>query len=94
MITYRTGKGMIRKRSKSMMERIEIDPKVHFGKPCVAGTRVPVQNVLELIEEGISFNEIVQDYYPQLSVEDIKACVRYVVDLVAAEEVHLREASL
>jgi len=77
-----------------MMERIEIDPKVHFGKPCVAGTRVPVQNVLELIEEGISFNEIVQDYYPQLSVEDIKACVRYVVDLVAAEEVHLREASL
>ncbi|NCO59938.1 MAG: antitoxin [Deltaproteobacteria bacterium CG_4_8_14_3_um_filter_51_11] len=76
------------------MERIEIDPKVHFGKPCVAGTRVPVQNVLELIEEGISFNEIVQDYYPQLSVEDIKACVRYVVDLVAAEEVHLREASL
>lgn len=77
-----------------MMERIEVDPKVHFGKPCVAGTRIPVQNVLELIEEGISFNEIVQDYYPQLTVEDIKACVRYVVELVAAEEVHLREASL
>ncbi len=77
-----------------MMERIEVDPKVHFGKPCVAGTRITVQNVLELIEEGISFNQIVQDYYPQLSIEDIKACVRYVVDLVAAEEVHLREASL
>lgn len=76
-----------------MMERIEVDPKVHFGKPCVAGTRIQVQNVLELIEEGISFDEIVQDYYPQLSIEDIKACVRYVVNLVAAEEVHLREAS-
>jgi uncharacterized protein (DUF433 family) len=76
-----------------MMERIEVNPEVHFGKPCVAGTRIQVQNVLELIEEGISFNEIVQDYYPQLGIEDIKACVRYVVNLVAAEEVHLREAS-
>jgi len=76
-----------------MMERIEVNPEVHFGKPCVADTRIQVQNVLELIEEGISFNEIVQDYYPQLSIEDIKACVRYVVNLVAAEEVHLREAS-
>jgi uncharacterized protein (DUF433 family) len=76
-----------------MMERIEVNPEVHFGKPCVAGTRIQVRNVLELIEEGISFNEIVQDYYPQLSIEDIKACVRYVVNLVSAEEVHLREAS-
>ena len=76
-----------------MMERIEVNPEVHFGKPCVADTRIQVQNVLELIEEGISFNEIVQDYYPQLGIEDIKACVRYVVNLVAAEEVHLREAS-
>jgi len=76
-----------------MMERIEVNPNVHFGKPCVAGTRIQVQNVLELIEEGISFNEIVREYYPQLNIEDIKACVRYVVNLVAAEEVHLREVS-
>jgi uncharacterized protein (DUF433 family) len=77
-----------------MMERIVVDSKIHFGKPCLSGTRIPVQNVLELIEEGIPFNEIVHEYYPQLTVEDIKACVRYVVDLVAAEKVHLREASL
>ena len=32
--------------------------------------------------------------YPQLTLEDVRACVRYVVDLVAAKEVHLREASL
>ncbi len=29
-----------------MRERIEMDPNVHFGKPCVAGTRIPVQSVL------------------------------------------------
>ncbi|MBW2709058.1 MAG: DUF433 domain-containing protein [Deltaproteobacteria bacterium] len=61
------------------------DPKVHFAKPCVAGTRIPVQNVLELIEEGIFFEQIIQDYHPPLAVEDIKACVRYVVDLFKTE---------
>ncbi|MFP3911096.1 MAG: DUF433 domain-containing protein, partial [Desulfobacteraceae bacterium] len=46
-----------------MVKRIVVDQSIHFGKPCVAGTRVPVQNVLELIEEGLTFNQIVQDYY-------------------------------
>jgi len=77
-----------------MMKKIVVDSKIHFGKPCLSGTRIPVQNVLELIEEGIPFNEIVQEYYPQLTIEDIKTCVRYVVNLVASEEIHLREVSL
>ena len=77
-----------------MMKKIVVDSKIHFGKPCLSGTRIPVQNVLELIEEGISFNEIVREYYPQLTIEDIKTCVRYVVNLVASEEIHLREVSL
>lgn len=37
-----------------MADRITIDPQVHFGKPCVAGTRIPVQAVLELVREGIA----------------------------------------
>jgi uncharacterized protein (DUF433 family) len=60
-----------------MAERIEVNPNVHFGKPRVAGTRIPVQSVLELVSEGISFAEIIQDYYPDLQTEDIRACVRY-----------------
>ncbi|UCC65768.1 MAG: DUF433 domain-containing protein, partial [Anaerolineae bacterium] len=40
-----------------MTERITIDPSVHFGKPCVTGTRIPVQSVLELVSEGIPFEE-------------------------------------
>ena len=77
-----------------MMKKIVVDSKIHFGKPCLSGTRIPVQNVLELIEEGISFNDIVREYYPQLTIEDIKTCVRYVVNLVASEEIHIREVSL
>ena len=58
------------------MERIVVDPEIHFGKPCVAGTRIPVQSVLELLDEGISFNEIIRDYYPDLDVQDVRACIQ------------------
>ena len=69
--------------------RIVIDPKIHFGKPCVAGTRIPVEDVLELIQEGISFEEIVNRYYPDLTIEDVKACAKYATELVCAEEIHV-----
>jgi uncharacterized protein (DUF433 family) len=71
------------------MERIVVDPRVHFGKPCVVGTRITVQSVLELLDEDLGFEEIIRDYYPALTVEDIRACVRYAIALVAAEDVHL-----
>ncbi len=69
-------------------KRIVIDPKVHFGKPCIAGTRIPVEDVLELIQENIPFAEIIEKYYPGLEIEDIKACARYATDLVRSEEIH------
>jgi uncharacterized protein (DUF433 family) len=72
--------------------RIVIDAKVHFGKPCIAGTRIPVEDVLELIQENISFTEIVEKYYPDLEIEDIKACVGYATDIVRSEEIHVEVA--
>lgn len=75
-----------------MIDRIAVNPKIHFGKPCVAGTRITVQNVLELLNEGLSFTEIIQNYYPDLQVEDIRACLRYAIALVAAEDIHLTVA--
>lgn len=72
-----------------MNERISINPKIHFGKPCVAGTRIPVQNVLELVREGLGFSEIIQDYYPDLQSDDIRACVQHAIDVLAVEEIHL-----
>ena len=72
-----------------MTERITIDPNVHFGKPCVTGTRIPVQSVLELVSEGIPFEKIIQDYYPDLQLEDIRACIRYAIEVIVAEEIHV-----
>ena len=72
-----------------MNERISVNPNIHFGKPCVAGTRITVQNVLELINEGLSFEEIKKDYYTDLETEDIKACVDYAISLIAAEDIKI-----
>ena len=69
-------------------ERILVDPKIHLGKPCVRGTRIPVDSVLELVADGVPFDAICKDYYPDLTPEDVKACVRYAMEVLRAEEIH------
>jgi uncharacterized protein (DUF433 family) len=61
------------------MTRISVNSNIHFGKPCVSGTRITVQSVLELLDAGLSFESIIQDYYPDLQVTRID---RY-ADLIA-----------
>jgi len=72
-----------------MKSRIAVNPQVHFGKPCVAGTRIPVQSVLELLREGCTFSEITTDCYPDLGPEDIRACIQYAIDVLAVEDIRL-----
>jgi uncharacterized protein (DUF433 family) len=57
------------------MNRIIVDPQIRFGKPCIQGTRITVQDVLELLNEGYGFTEILESYYPELTVVDIQACL-------------------
>lgn len=72
-----------------MRERITVSPQVHFGKPCVAGMRITVQSVLELVREGVTTAEICRDYYPDLTADDIRACIQYAIDLIALEDIRL-----
>jgi uncharacterized protein (DUF433 family) len=60
-----------------VFDRITANPSIHFGKPCVAGTRITVQNVLELVQAGIPFEQIIADHYPDLEIEAIQACLEY-----------------
>ncbi len=69
-------------------ERINIDPKILGGKPCIRGTRIPVTMILDLLEDGLSFDEIIHQYYPQLHREDIQACLEYAKVVVNSEEVN------
>lgn len=59
--------------------RIAVDPAVCGGRPTVAGTRVQVSDVLEMLAGGASREEIVADY-PYLKAEDIAACLAYAAD--------------
>ncbi|MFN3762995.1 MAG: DUF433 domain-containing protein [Anaerolineae bacterium] len=77
-----------------MFERIFVDPRVCGGKPCIKGTRIPVAMVLELLEDGLSFDEILTDYYPTLTRADIKACIEYARWLVEGEEVYFIEETM
>ncbi len=72
-----------------MKDRITVNTQIHFGKPCVSGTRIPVQSVLELVRENLSFADIIRDYYPTLEPEDIRGCIQYAMDVVAIEDIHL-----
>jgi len=76
------------------MERITVNNDIHFGKPCIAGTRITVQNILELVNEGIPFNKIIEEYYPDITVDDIRACLEYAIALVAAEDIHIADTTV
>ncbi|MCE7858791.1 MAG: DUF433 domain-containing protein [Chloroflexi bacterium CFX2] len=75
------------------MERITVNPNIHFGKPVVKGTRITVQNVLELLVEGLTFEQINKDYYPDLTEEDIQACLQYAIALIGSGEVRISSSS-
>lgn len=56
--------------------RITVDPGIRFGKPCVAGTRIGVSDILDLLAHGADRAEILEDF-PSLVDEDITAALAY-----------------
>ena len=57
-------------------ERIQIDPSVRSGKPCVKGTRITVFDVLEYLAGGMTNDQILADF-PSLTADDIRACLSF-----------------
>ena len=55
---------------------IEINPNIRFGKPCIAGTRITVQDILEMLAGGMTFSEIEEDF-PALTADKIKAALAF-----------------
>ncbi len=72
-----------------MNNRISVNSNIHFGKPCIVNTRIPVQSILELVAEGISFTNIIRDYYPDIDIMDIQACIQYAIEIIAVEDIHM-----
>ena len=59
-----------------LLERISIDPKVSFGKPCIRGTRIWVSLILDFLASGSTIGEVLAEY-PQLAKEDVLAAIAY-----------------
>jgi uncharacterized protein (DUF433 family) len=60
-------------------ERIVLDPEIRFGKPVVRGTRITVGDVLGYLAGGMSEEQVLSDF-PQLTREDIRACLAFAAD--------------
>ena len=58
---------------ESMDNRITIDPQVYHGQACIKGTRLPVHQILQMLANGDTIEDLLQEY-PSLTWEDILAC--------------------
>jgi uncharacterized protein (DUF433 family) len=58
---------------------ITIDPERRSGKPCIRNLRITVYDVLDYLAGGMSHEEILADF-PDLTEEDIRACLAYAAD--------------
>lgn len=56
---------------------IWIDPARCGGRPCIRGHRICVSMVLDLLADGLTPQEIIASHYPQITREDIHACIAY-----------------
>lgn len=65
---------------------IIIDPAICQGKPLIRGSRVPVTTVVGSLAGGMSFEEIQREY--DLSVDDIRAALKFAGELVDQESFH------
>ena len=65
-------------------ERIVRDPAIMMGKPCIAGTRITVELVLEYLAQALTAEEIVEGHR-HLTVEDVRAAAAYAAHYLSHE---------
>lgn len=70
----------------AMFARIFSDPAILAGKPCIKGTRISVELILEWIASGATAEQITQAY-PQLTAEDVSEAVSYAARFLENEVV-------
>ena len=73
-----------------MSKRIIIDPSICIGKPCIKGTRLSVDFILELLAQDWSYNQIQDEY--NISKEDILAVLDYATKSIREEKIFKIEA--
>ena len=67
---------------KRLLARITTNPEIFSGKPIVRGMRISVELILSLLAQGQTSEDILADY-PDLTREDIQACIAYAHAVIA-----------
>ena len=65
-----------------MSDRIDIHSDICNGRPVIAGTRIPVQTIMEFLGAGDSIDEVLEAY-PSLKREEVYACIQFAAKLMA-----------
>ena len=73
---------------EELLQRISIDPTVCFGKPCIRGHRIWVSLIIDLLASGATVEEILEDY-PDLTRDDIRACLAYASEMTRERTVQV-----
>lgn len=66
---------------ETLESRIVIDQDICNGKPTIKGTRIAVQSIIEYISAGDSIDDVL-DGFPNLTREDVEACLRFASELM------------
>ncbi|PIX32263.1 antitoxin [Candidatus Bathyarchaeota archaeon CG_4_8_14_3_um_filter_42_8] len=64
-----------------------VNPKILAGKPIIKGTRISVEVILDLLANGWTTEQILENY-PQLKREDITAVLKYATEILKEERVY------
>ena len=70
--------------NEELLQRITARPDVFGGKPIIRNLRISVELVLSLLTQGVAPDEILDDY-PDLELEDIRACTAYAHAVIARD---------
>lgn len=68
-------------------DRILVDPQILVGKPVIKGTRIAVAFIMQLLADGWTYEQILENY-PDLVEEDIRAAIAYANEVVQMEKVY------
>jgi uncharacterized protein (DUF433 family) len=70
---------------------IASNPQIMFGKPCIKGTRIPVDLILEKLANRISIDDLLMAY-PRITELDVQACLFFASEAIKNELVHAHAA--
>ncbi|MBC3785118.1 DUF433 domain-containing protein [Spirosoma utsteinense] len=67
-------------------QHIASTPGILGGKPCIKGTRISVELILETVADGASVADIVREF-PQLSTDAVQEAIRYAINTLRSERI-------